>query len=125
MKNQTNDRPGQRAETVDDITRKTYFRMAAEARYRPKAPGDGHGNITVPLWKLDIKDEAERYVRDFNKEEYEQIYDLGCPNYSQRSAFILLLEAARACCSADPDLALDLAEMAASNLREQVQSRKP
>jgi hypothetical protein len=106
------------------ITRKTYYRMAHEARYRPTAPGDGCGNVTIPLSQLDLEDEAERFVRHFNKEEDEQRYWLGCPNYTQRSEFILLLEAARACCSADPDLALSLAEMAVSNLRVQVQSRK-
>lgn len=42
-----------------------YRRMAEEADYRPGAPSDGMGNITVPSDELDIHDEIRRFTRSF------------------------------------------------------------
>lgn len=100
-------------------TREAYRRMAAEARYRPAAPSDGFGNITVAEKDLDLEREATKYTAGFIAEEDTNTYHLGCPNYSQRTAFIFALEGARACCSADPELALRLLRMAVADLEAQ------
>ncbi len=43
--------------------------MAREARYRPAAPSDGFGNITVPEDELDLDAEARAYAERWSREE--------------------------------------------------------
>ena len=43
--------------TFEKQLTEAYWRMAARAHYRPAAPSDGFGGITVPL--EDLKTEAE------------------------------------------------------------------
>lgn len=45
---------------VHEQIRNAYRRMAAEAHYRPTAPSDGMGSITVPL---DLQAEATAYAK--------------------------------------------------------------
>jgi hypothetical protein len=54
--------------TMNESTRQiaaAYRRMAAEARYRPAAPSDGLGGITVPVEQLGLDAEAIRYARNW------------------------------------------------------------
>lgn len=76
-----------------------YRRMALEARYRPAAPSDGLGNITVPVEELDLDAEARQYAKHWWEQEDACTYVIGCANYEERPTMIYALEAARLCCS--------------------------
>jgi hypothetical protein len=89
-----------------------YGRMAAEARYRPAAPSDGFGHITVPAAQLDLDAEKQDYAAAWWGEEDSGSYWLGCADFRHRKTMILAVEAARACCAADGALARKLLEMA-------------
>ncbi len=95
-----------------------YRRMAREARYRPAAPSDGLGNITVPDAELDLDAEARQYAARWWEQEDEHTWVLGCANYPDRPAMILALEAARLCCSGGdaPSYARRLLQMAIEEL---------
>lgn len=102
---------------VDRQIRAAYRRMVALG-YRPAAPSDGIGNITVPLDELDLDAEAEAYARDWWEQEDDYQFVIGCCNHPTRPATILAVEAARLLCSgfAD-DLALTLLVQAVDELR--------
>lgn len=72
-----------------------YARMAREAKYRPAAPGDGLGNITVPVAELDMKQESEAYAEAWGREEQSMDFFLGCPSFGDRPALVFIVEAAR------------------------------
>lgn len=72
-----------------------YARMAREAKYRPAAPGDGLGNITVPVAELDMKQEAAAYAAAWGREEQSMDFFLGCPSFGDRPALVFIVEAAR------------------------------
>jgi hypothetical protein len=76
-----------------------YRRMAREARYRPAAPSDGFGNITVPLRDLDLDAEVEAYAEHWWKEEDGRSFWIGCANFPARPAMIYCIEAARLLCA--------------------------
>jgi hypothetical protein len=73
----------------------------AEAKYRPAAPSDGFGNITVPIQELDIDAEAAEYAENWWAEEDELMFAVGCCNFSTRPATIYAIEAARLMCGGD------------------------
>jgi hypothetical protein len=97
-----------------------YRRMAVEARYRPAAPSDGLGNITVPVEELDLDAEARQYAEHWWEQEDDGSYVIGCANYEDRAAMIFALEAARFCCSGfgSRPFARRLLEMALGELSE-------
>jgi hypothetical protein len=101
-----------------------YLLMAERARYRPAAPSDGFGHITVPLAELDIDEEAREYAQRFWDQEDDKWWFIGCANFAQRKAMVYLVEAARACCSADPALAANLVDLAKAELAPQRTKRK-
>lgn len=72
-----------------------YKRMAREARYRPAAPSDGFGNITVPEDELDLEAEARDYAVSWWAEEDQQYFWLGCCDFVSRPAAVFAVEAAR------------------------------
>jgi hypothetical protein len=76
-----------------------YRRMVREARYRPAAPSDGLGNITMPLEELNLDAEAKRYAQHFWQEEEDTTYCIGCPGYGERPALVYAVEAARLLCA--------------------------
>ena len=97
-----------------------YRTMAERVRYRPAAPSDGFGNITVPLEDLDLDTEARNYAACWWEQEDECAYVIGCPDYTLRRAMIYLIEAARMCC-AGPGARLEtlrLIELAAREVIE-------
>ena len=71
--------------------------------YRPAAPGDGVGGIFLEREELDdparLQREAAEYVRRFIKEEDTGDFNIGCCDYSNTSAFVHTIEAARLLCS--------------------------
>ena len=71
------------------------YKMLAELGYRPAAPSDGLGNITVPIEELDLEAEAMEYARRFAEEEDSHRYWAGCTDYTFSRAAILALEAFR------------------------------
>jgi hypothetical protein len=101
--------------TAEQLNR-AYRQMARRARYRPAAPSDGHGNITVPLAQLDLDAECETYARGWWAEEDSLRFWIGCCNFGTRPATVYLIEAARALCAADNRLARDLLRLAIKSL---------
>jgi hypothetical protein len=87
-----------RPATREQIT-EAYKRMATEASYRPRAPSDGLGNITVPVEELDLDAEADSYADRWWAEEDRGEYDVGVCHGSFRPATIFAIEAARLMCS--------------------------
>ena len=71
------------------------YKMLAEFGYRPAAPSDGFGGITVPARELDLDIEAREYARRFEAEEDTDHYFGGCTDYVSNRAAILALEAFR------------------------------
>lgn len=105
---------------MDDDARKqitdAYKKMAIELRYRPAAPGDGFGNITVRYEELDVEKEAVAYARAWWKEEDKGDYIIGSPNYELRPAMVHAIEAAKQMCAGDNELARKLLLMAADEV---------
>jgi hypothetical protein len=71
------------------------YKMLAELGYRPAAPSDGFGGITVPYAELEVDIEAKEYARRFVAEENTNRYDAGCTAYTFNRAAVLALEAFR------------------------------
>ncbi|MFF8895212.1 hypothetical protein [Brevibacterium casei] len=71
------------------------YALMARMKYRPGAPSDGLGNITVPIQELDIEQEVIDYAEAWRQEEDSDQYFLGCPSFEDRPALILIVEAAR------------------------------
>jgi hypothetical protein len=71
------------------------YKMMAELGYRPAAPSDGFGNVTVPRAELDLDAEARAYAERFAAEEDTDQYWAGCTHYEFNRAALLALEAFR------------------------------
>ena len=101
--------------------REAYLRMAKEADYRPQAPGDGMGHVSLTRKQLTdpelLQREATAYALRFNKEENEMTFAIGCSDFCTNRAFIWTIEAARALAGGKPDLALDLLNMAVKDVK--------
>lgn len=81
--------------SVTDQIEAAYRQMAGEARYRPSAPSDGLGTITVPLAELDLDVEATTYAHRWNRDEDSMEYWVGCCDYATRPAVIFAIKAVR------------------------------
>jgi hypothetical protein len=91
--------------------------MAADARYRPAAPGDGFGHVLLSEAEVGdpvrLEQEAHKYARQFKQDDDRMEHWTGCANYNTNRALVFTIEAARALCSGGHDqLALDLLCMA-------------
>jgi hypothetical protein len=71
------------------------YKMMATLGYRPAAPSDGFGNITVPYAELKLDVEAREYAKRFIAEEDTAQYWAGSTHYSFNRAAVLALEAFR------------------------------
>src|SRR6266511_402736 len=71
------------------------YRMMAELGYRPAAPSDGLGGITVPDAELEVNIEAREYAQRFLREEESGSYFAGYTDYRSNRAAVLALEAFR------------------------------
>lgn len=80
-------------EDIQEQIRVAYRRMAAEAHHLPTAPGDGFGNITVPVEELDLEDEADKYAQRWAQEEDDRQLTLGSANQRTRPATSFTVEA--------------------------------
>lgn len=97
--------------------REAYLQMAKHAGYRPQAPSDGMGNITVDLPVSD--DEATAYSKRFIEEENTRCFHIGVSNFRTNRAFVYAIEAARLLCGGfrSESQALRLLEMAVAEVR--------
>ena len=93
-----------------------YRRMAREAKYRPAAPSDGLGNITVPDSELDLEAECRDYATGWWEGENSLQFGIGCCNFGTRPAVIYVVEAARLLCGGGDDVARQLLRMALASL---------
>ena len=85
-------------EQVERQIFEAYWRMGAKAHYRPAAPSDGFGGITVPLEDLNIQREARAYAQRWWHEESETTFTIGHADFQARRAMIYAVEVARLCC---------------------------
>ena len=99
-----------------------YLRMAKEAHYRPKAPGDGCGNVSLTAKEAAdqgrLEGEAIAYAKASDVEEDERTFVIGCSEYQTNRALIFTIEAARALCGCAPDLAIKLLTMAIDDIKQ-------
>jgi len=93
------------------------YRLMASRHYRPAAPCDALGTITVPVAELNIDQEIRKYASGWWQSEDERRFWIGCPNFPARVAMILTIEAARLMCSCENDLADELLKLARDELR--------
>lgn len=70
-----------------------YLLMANEARYRPTAPSDGFGHITVSERELNLEKEQSDYARSWWEQEEKQSFELGCCDFVTRPIVIFAIEA--------------------------------
>lgn len=94
-----------------------YRTMATVAKYRPAAPSDGLGNITVPEKKLDLEREADRYAAQWWEQENNHKFTVGVCYSDTRPALIYAIEAARELCGGENRIAAMLLKLAQSELR--------
>lgn len=102
------------------------YRQMAAIGYRPGAPSDGCGHITVPLDELDLDAEAARYARRFIVEEDTRTFWLGVTHYASNRAFVWTVEAARLMCGGaidHPHLVPELLRMAIAEYEQACQVR--
>ena len=71
------------------------YRGMASLGYRPAAPSDGFGGITVPERELEVAIEGREYGQRFLQEEDEDVYLAGCTDFRSLRAAIWALEAFR------------------------------
>jgi hypothetical protein len=103
---------------IDDI----YRRFSEEAHYRPAAPSDGLGNLTVPEDELDLAGEQRKFAAKWWQQEDECEFFIGCSDFEYRKVMICCVEAARGCCS-EYSLIRPMLEMALDELSK-VEERK-
>lgn len=111
-------------EVVQQI-KHAYRLMAERAQYRPAAPSDGFGNITTAPQDLDLEAEMTTYVTEWWREEDARTFHVGCCNAPTRPATIFAVEAARALCGTNDELALRLLHLAIENLFAVRQRKRP
>lgn len=80
-----------------------YRQMAADAKYRPAAPGDGFGGIFLDSDQVAdqhiLQREALKYAEHFQKEEDACDFSIGCSCFDTVRAFVYTIEAARCLCA--------------------------
>ena len=71
------------------------YKMMAELGYRPAAPSDGYGGITIPSAELEVDIEAREYAEWFAAQEDTGEFPAGCTDYTSNRAAVLAFEAFR------------------------------
>jgi hypothetical protein len=101
-----------------------YRLMATKALYRPAAPSDGCGNITVPEKYLDLEAEAAQYAENWWNAEEQMAHVTGTCNFSTRAATIFAVEASKNMCSGRGGNvhALRLLKMAVKSLENTIEA---
>jgi hypothetical protein len=72
-----------------------YKQVAEKVRYRPMAPSDGFGNITVPIEELDINREAHEFAIEWWAQENEGSFWIGYVDFQFRPALVYSILAMR------------------------------
>src|ERR1700730_13731613 len=79
-----------------------YISMATAAKYRPAAPGDGLGHVSLTEEELSdpgrLQKEARDYARQFYTEECTGNFHIGRSNFTTNCALVYAIEAARLVC---------------------------
>ena len=103
-----------------------YRAMADKVKYRPSAPNDGYGNITVAEDQLNITRECEQYAQHWWEQEDSRSYRIGCPDFRMRKGMIFAAEAAHQMCTGVSGLpyAIKLLKLAVKDLEELQRSSK-
>jgi hypothetical protein len=70
----------------------------AELGYRPAAPSDGLGNITVPTQELDLNAECRKYAERWREEEDEGTFHAGSLDGRSLESGVWTMEAFRLMC---------------------------
>jgi hypothetical protein len=100
--------------------KEAYLTMAKKARYRPAAPGDGVGGISLSDEQLAdpvrLDKEAEKYAVAFRKQEESRNFHIGLSNFSTNRAFVYAIEAARSLAGVQDELARELLLMALAEI---------
>ena len=100
-----------------------YGAMADSAKYRPAAPSDGCGGISLSKAALGdreiLKQEASKYAAAFRKEDDAREFYIGCSNFDTNRALVYVIEAARQLCggNAGNATALRLLKMAIDEIK--------
>lgn len=71
------------------------YRSMARIGYRPEAPSDGAGTITVPLEQLDLMEEVSSFVERFRRDDDRMEHWVGCAKYSTSGLTAMAIEVAR------------------------------
>jgi len=94
--------------------------MANLAWYRPQAPGDGCGSVSLTDDELRdpqrLENEATEYAARFCKADDDRQHRVGCSNFATNRGLVYIIEAARALCGGADDLALHLLRMAVADI---------
>ena len=69
------------------------YKMMAELGYRPAAPSDGYGGITIPSAELEVDIEAREYAEWFAAQEDTGEFPAGFTDYTSNRAAVLAFEA--------------------------------
>lgn len=104
------------SETAFERLHSAYIDMAYNASYRPRAPSDCWGNITVPLAQLDLDTEADEYAQEWRDEEDTCLFHVGVTDFTLSRPTVFAVEAARLLCAADKETSLRLLRMAVTEL---------
>jgi len=106
--------------------REAYLLMA-KAGYRPAAPGDGVGGISLTRSQLAdptrLETEARVYADSFIKEENECRFWIGCADSKRTQALVYAIEASRLLCGMDS--AVPFAGKLLRLALGEIESRKP
>jgi hypothetical protein len=119
-----------RTQSNDDLDprlaryRDAYLAMAKEVRYRPQAPNDGRGHITLTEAQCSnlhrLHQEAVQYALRFDSEENTRSFSIGCSNFCTNKAFIWTIEAARLLAAGlYDDVAVQLMKMAIREIKRE------
>ena len=75
-----------------------YVNMAEQANYRPAAPGDGCGGISLSDEERrdpqQLKREASEYALRFMEEAEQHRFITGCSNFTTNRALVYVIETA-------------------------------
>jgi len=94
--------------------RAAYKKMAKKARYRPYAPSDGLGNISLTDAELAdpgrLEREAATAALIFDDDDKEHLHAvIGCVNGDSAAAMFYCLQAAEVCCTGSGELPIAIA----------------
>jgi hypothetical protein len=112
------------SETSSDRIAEAYVEMAKRVKYRPQAPGDGFGEVSLSEEELADEDrllnESYAFADRFIREEETRAFWIGCSDFRTKRAFVYTIEAARMLATGSIGItrALKLLSMALKDARQ-------